>query len=227
MIQKTLKVGPLQCNCQVLVCPHTAAAVIIDPGDDAVSIIHAIQDLEKIYHKKVTVKALLHTHAHFDHINATRKVKEHFIQLAKEKDQPPPPQIFLHAADLEIYQNLKLQGQMFGISTDDPLPVDQFLLDEQEMRVGKLKLSVLHTPGHSPGGVCFRLHEDSDVQSTEILFTGDTLFKDSYGRTDLWGGDESELFRSIKNRILTLDGDTCVWPGHGPKSRVGDERENF
>ena len=221
-IQKTLSVGPLQCNCQILVCPDTLDTVLIDPGEDAPKIIQAIEKIEselsaKKAGSKLNIKALLHTHAHFDHIAATKKVKEHFQNA---------PQIFLHKEDEFIYHQLPLQGQMFGFQFSAPAAVDQFVQDEQEMKLGSLKLSVIHTPGHSPGGVCFRLHSDTARSIPETVFTGDTLFRESIGRSDLWGGNESQLVKSIRSRLFTLDDDTCAWPGHGPKTSIGHEKKN-
>ena len=122
MIQKTLPVGQLQCNCQILVCPRTFQAVIVDPGDEAGKIVSAIEQIEKDQGRKLEVKALLHTHAHFDHIGGTREVAEHF----KSKGLGIPS-IYLHAADEFMYQMLPKQAEMFGFSASAPLPVDQFL----------------------------------------------------------------------------------------------------
>ncbi len=219
MIQKTLPVGALQCNCQVLVCPETLATVIVDPGDEANRILETIRKIEESVGGKLQVKALLHTHAHFDHMGATRGVKEALL-----KDGIEAPSIFLHKGDEMMYQMLKRQGEMFGFECEDPLPIDQFIEDEQELKFGNLKLQVLHTPGHSPGGVCFRLHQDTGNQIPEMVFTGDTLFQGSVGRSDLWGGDGSLLIKSIKSRLLTLDGDTVAWPGHGSKTTIGVEK---
>jgi glyoxylase-like metal-dependent hydrolase (beta-lactamase superfamily II) len=162
---------------------------------------------------------LFHTHAHFDHIGATRGVKEHFRNAGIRA-----PGIFLHKEDEFIYSMLEQQGARFGFRFDAPLPVDHYLQDEEKLAVGTLKFTILHTPGHSPGGVCFRLHEDSDAGVPETVFTGDTLFKESIGRSDLWGGDEETLLKSIRTRLFTLDDDTCAWPGHGPKTLMGHEK---
>jgi glyoxylase-like metal-dependent hydrolase (beta-lactamase superfamily II) len=219
MIQKTLAVGPLQCNCQILVCPVTQDAVLIDPGADADRILAEVASIENKLQKQIHVRALLHTHAHFDHIGATKEVKQALGSSL--------PQIYLHQADEQMYHKLKMQGAMFGFPCDDPAPIDQFLQDDQSLQFGKIKMTVLHTPGHSPGGVCFRLHQDTEQKIPEIVFTGDTLFRSGVGRTDLWGGSESTLMKSIQNRLFTLDGDTVVWPGHGLSTRVGVEKGHF
>jgi len=215
-IQKTIPVGRLMCNCQLLVCPETLEAVLVDPGDEADRILAEIRKTEQELGRSIHVKALLHTHAHFDHIGATRRVKEQFAGV---------PTIFLHPADEVMYRMLPQQSAMFGFQNEEPLPVDQYFQDEEPLQFGKLKFTVLHTPGHSPGGVCFRLHEDSSLQVPETVFTGDTLFRESVGRADLWGGDEHVLIRSIHDRLLTLDDDTLAWPGHGMSTRIGYEKK--
>lgn len=224
-LQKTLPVGRLQCNCQILVCPLTQEAVLIDPGDEPKKILSAIETIEKQLNAPIKVKALFHTHAHFDHVGATKAVKEFFQERASKNTDSPIPQIFLHKADESIYLRLKDQGAMFGFETTDPLPVDQYFENEQKLKVGSMKFTILHTPGHSPGGVCMRMHEDSANSIPETIFTGDTLFKGSVGRSDLWGGDESTLIKSIHHRLLVLNDDTIAWPGHGPSSSIGLEKK--
>ncbi len=221
-IQKTLPVGAFQCNCQILVCPETFETVLVDPGDEADQILKSLTQLEADFKIKLKVKALFHTHAHFDHIGGSRGVKQGLLQ----NGLGVVPEIYLHREDLFIYQMLKPAGQRFGFSYEDPLPVDQFFEDEQLLKFGSLRFKVIHTPGHSPGGVCFNLHEDHAAGIPEIVFTGDTLFKQSIGRTDLWGANSDQLFASIRNRLLTLDGDTVAWPGHGPMTRIGEEKRS-
>lgn len=213
-IQKTVPVGRLQCNCQILVCPLTHDALLIDPGDEPKKILSEIEAIETQLSAKINVRALFHTHAHFDHIGATKAVKLHFNSV---------PQIFLHKADETMYLKLKTQASMFGFEGTDPLPVDQYFENEQKLKVGSIKFTIIHTPGHSPGGVCMRMHEDSATGIPETVFTGDTLFKGDIGRADLWGGDEPTLLRSIRNRLLVLDGDTIAWPGHGLSTSIGAE----
>lgn len=204
MIRKTFIVGPLQCNCTLLACEKTGEAVLIDPGDEGSKI---ISELSKL---KIKVKYLLHTHAHFDHIGATQFLKEHTKAT-----------ICLHPGDQSIYEMLPLQGQMFGMQFDPAPPVEKFLMDEEVLTFGEHSIEVIHTPGHSPGGVCFKL-----TSGEEHLFSGDTLFQGSIGRTDLWGGDSDLLIRSIKRRIFTLNEDIAVFPGHGPSTFVGQEKRH-
>ena len=148
-------------------------------------------------------------------------MKEHFIEAGIKA-----PQIFLHKADEFIYSMLPKQAARFGFQLKEPLPVDQYFEDDQRLAVGRLRFTILHTPGHSPGGVCFRLHEDSELGIKETVFTGDTLFKEDIGRADLWGGDEEVLIRSIRTRLFSLDDDTCAWPGHGPMTSIGHEKRH-
>jgi glyoxylase-like metal-dependent hydrolase (beta-lactamase superfamily II) len=137
-----------------------------------------------------------------------------------------PPLIALHRGDEPLYLNLKSQGQMFGIQFEEPLPIDHYLEDGEELRVGDLKFSILHTPGHSPGSVCIRLHQDSALGIPEAVLSGDTLFQNSVGRTDLWGSSQDVMFKSIFDRILKLDDDTRVCPGHGADTRIGIEKQS-
>jgi hydroxyacylglutathione hydrolase len=218
LIDRTLVVGPFQCNCRLLACPRTGEAALVDPGDEAEKILKALQGSKTPAGLPLRVRYLLHTHGHLDHIGGTRTVKSSLVEK---------PQIALHRGDERLYRSLQMQGQLFGLNYEDPLPIDHFLEDGEELKVGDLKLSVIHTPGHSPGSVGLRLHEDSALGVPETVFSGDTLFAGSVGRTDLWGADGDQMFRSIRERLLTLDGDTRVCPGHGPESRIGiEKREN-
>src|SRR5277367_4106572 len=215
MLERTVVVGPFQCNCRLLACPKTGEAVLVDPGDEPERILKALEGERLPSGARIQVKHLFHTHGHLDHIAATKKVHE---SLAS------PPGIWLHRDDEPLYQQLKMQGGLFGLKYDDPLPVDSYFEDAQELKVGELKFTILHTPGHSPGSVCLRLHEDSAAGVSESLYSGDTLFAGSVGRTDLWGADGDLMFKNIRERLLVLDGDTRVCPGHGPDSSIGREK---
>ncbi len=191
---------------------------MVDPGDEAAQILSELGKLKTASGLPIQVKYLLHTHGHLDHVGATRAVHE-----ACSKDMP---KIALHADDEELYLNLKIQGQLFGFQFQEPKPIDHYLQDEDSLQVGDLKFSVIHTPGHSPGSVCLRLHERLTNQGAipEMLLSGDTLFKGSVGRTDLWGGNQDLMFKSIRQRLLVLDDDTRLCPGHGEDSSVGIEK---
>lgn len=205
MLVNTFPAGPLGCNCSIIACPETKEAIVVDPGGDVEKII-ALCDQHGL-----TVKMLLHTHAHFDHILGSREMKE-----------KTGAKICLHKEDQWLYDNLDKQCALFGFSNEAPLPIDIYLQDEEEVQVGSLKASVIHTPGHTPGSLCFSLQ---DKQS--ILFSGDTLFQHSIGRTDLWGGSYEQILQSIRERLFVLDDSTEVIPGHGSNTTIWSEkREN-
>jgi hydroxyacylglutathione hydrolase len=217
--ERRVVVGPFQCNCRILVCPKTLETVIVDPGDEASHILKQVSDWGTELGKPLQVKALIHTHGHLDHVGATRGVKENLGGAIG-------PKLYIHRGDEPLYLALKTQGQMFGFNYDDPLPIEKYLEDEEELKFGTLKLKIIHTPGHSPGSVSLQLAEDSDAQTTETVFTGDTLFQGSVGRTDLWGADQDTMFTSIRKRLLTLNDGTRVCPGHGPDSEIGIEKRS-
>jgi glyoxylase-like metal-dependent hydrolase (beta-lactamase superfamily II) len=202
LLLETFPVGDFQCNCSVLACPDTKEAVVVDPGGEPERI------LEVVRHYDLTVRWALHTHAHLDHIAATRDVKE-----------ATGARIALHRDDLFLYDGFLMQAAMFGWSVRPVLPVEHFLSDGEQLSFGKLSTTVLHTPGHTPGSCCFRL----DVEGP-LLFAGDTLFQRSIGRTDLPGGDYATIERSIRERLYRLDPATRVIPGHGPPTTIGAER---
>lgn len=206
MIVKTFPVGAFQCNCTILGDPETGEAIVVDPGDEADKILKVLSD------HQLKIKYLLHTHAHLDHIGATRKVKE-----------KNGGKIGLHKDDLFLYENMKMQGQFLGLSVkDDPLPIDHYLVQGDVIEWGgKNRLEVLHTPGHTPGSICF--HQQTENQN--LLFAGDTLFMGSIGRTDLWGGDHEQILSSINTKLLSLPETTSVVCGHGPNTSIGREKK--
>lgn len=197
---KTFPVGTLQCNCTLLWDPQTLETIVIDPGDDFQVI---KSEIEK---NKLHVKTILHTHAHFDHVGASQ-------ELADWSKAP----LLLHEQDRFLWENFKLQGQFFGFNLTSLPAWNKNLEDEMEITLGSHKLKTLYTPGHTPGSCSFVIQN--------ILFSGDTLFQGSVGRTDLWGGDFQKLSRSIKERFYTLDKDTTVICGHGPQTMIGVERK--
>lgn len=200
---ETFPVGPLQCNCTILADESTNEAVVIDPGDEAERILRALQAA------RLTPIALLHTHAHFDHVGGTRRVKE-----------ATGAAIRLHPADRPLYDVLPDQAAFFGLAADAPLEPDAPLHDSETIRFGRHALTAIHTPGHTPGSTCFRL----DDETRPILFSGDTLFRRSVGRTDLWGGDSRKILASIRERLFALPGNTPVVCGHGPDTTIDEEK---
>jgi glyoxylase-like metal-dependent hydrolase (beta-lactamase superfamily II) len=202
LLRETFPAGPLACNCTVLACADTKDAVVIDPGGATDRI------REVIDYYDLTVRAIIHTHAHLDHILGTREVK-----------QQHGGEICLHPADLPLYNGIQMQAAMFGMRADDVLPVDRSLADGDAVEFGKRSAVVVHTPGHTPGSVCFEVVDDG----SSILFAGDTLFRRGIGRTDLWGGDSRAIVQSIRTRLYAMDPDTLVIPGHGDNTTIGDE----
>ncbi len=221
MIVQMLTVGPVQSNCYILGCPDTHEALVIDPGDDADRI---AADLARL---KLTPVAWLHTHGHIDHIGASGVLK---TRLGGE--------ILLHRADLPLYEAVQDQGEAFGLPIPEMAPVDRFV-DEGDVVVwGRARGTVLHTPGHSPGGICLRVSgELMDVNGRvrtapsshgagrpDWVFTGDLLFSGSIGRTDLPGGSYETLMESIRAKLLPLPDETVVASGHGPLTTIGQEK---
>ena len=201
---ETFPVGPLQCNCSILADPVSREAVVIDPGDEPERILRALEA------EKLKPVALLHTHAHFDHITGSRGVKE-----------ATGAPIRLHPADRPLYDALPEQAALFGLRADAPLPPDAPLSDGETIRFGPYAVRAIHTPGHTPGSTCFVLEGDAPV-----LFAGDTLFRRSIGRTDLWGGDTDAILASIREKLFTLPGAMPVVCGHGPGTTVGEEKRS-
>ena len=199
---ETFPVGPLQCNCTILADPVSREAVVIDPGDEPDRIVRALEAA------KVTPVALLHTHAHFDHIGGSRAVKE-----------ATGAPIRLHPADRPLYDALPEQAAFFGLRAEAPLPPDAPLAEGEVVHFGPHALRALHTPGHTPGSTSFLLEGDAP-----ILFSGDTLFRRSIGRTDLWGGDTDAILASIREKLFALPGDVPVVCGHGPDTTIDEER---
>jgi hydroxyacylglutathione hydrolase len=203
LIRKTFSVPPLGCNCTILGDPITKRAVVVDPGGAPDRILHECAQLG------LTVTHILHTHAHFDHFLASGEIK-----------QATGAAICLHQDDLELWRNLDVQCRLFGVrSVPVPLP-EYWLVDEDKLQVGSVSLIALHTPGHTPGSMSFHVPDD------KLVLAGDTLFRGSIGRTDLWGGDFEAIEQSIRERLYTLDEATAVVTGHGPETEIGLEKES-
>jgi len=195
----TLKTGYMAANAYIVYTENKPEAVIIDPGDD----IELIMDLIKEHELKL--EKILLTHGHFDHIGAVKDLKEETgAQVAIHKQE----------ADFLTDPNKNLSYIINRQIVQDP--ADIFLEDGDLIRVADMEFKVLHTPGHTEGGVCYKLGK--------VLFTGDTLFEGSVGRTDLSGGSYEQLMSSIREKLLVLDDDHLVYPGHGRQTTIGRER---
>ncbi|MEM6960960.1 MAG: MBL fold metallo-hydrolase [Myxococcota bacterium] len=201
MIIEHFPVGPLGCNCVIVGDEETKEALVVDPGGEATKIIRRLK------HHGLRCTAILHTHTHFDHVGATKELQEATNATTA-----------LHEDDLFLYEGLQMQLDTFGVPFRAPqtADIDRFLNDEETVHAGQIEAAVLHTPGHTPGSLCFHFGK--------VLIAGDTLFRGSVGRTDLWRGDSEQILKSIRRRILTLEDDTEIITGHGLPTTVGDER---
>ncbi|HEV2196937.1 MAG TPA: MBL fold metallo-hydrolase [Candidatus Acidoferrum sp.] len=251
LIHITIPVGMLQCNCSIIGDPLTREALVVDPGDEVTRI------LDLLGRRRLTVKAIVSTHAHIDHVGG----------LAKLHQYTGAP-VLMHRDDLSLYQAMDIQASFLGVLPPDLTDVDQLLKEGDVLRWGSLEAQVIHTPGHTPGSVSLYLPHDAgkisltdkgvkvdakpgaadgkmeegdlDVsekangeepgsEKTEIrlpqLLSGDTLFKGSIGRTDLWGGSMEEIMDSLRSKLMQLPDATIVHPGHGPMTTIGQERE--
>jgi hydroxyacylglutathione hydrolase len=205
MIIETFPVGPLRCNCTILGDPETGEAIVIDPGDEPLKV------LDRLAGRGLKPKAVLITHTHLDHVGGNHEVRER-----------TGAKVMLHEKDLPLYDNLPMQAQMIGLDTPVRGAVDEYIHQGDVIPIGNKgdAIEVLHTPGHTPGSCSFYLAKG------RLLFSGDTLFSGSVGRTDLWGGDFDTEIKSIRDRLLPLPDDTRVIAGHGPITTIGAERES-
>lgn len=202
-IRKTFPVPPLGCNCSILGDLVSGQALVVDPGGAHEYILREIRQLG------LSVTAILHTHAHFDHFLASGEIKK-----------ATGAALCLHPDDRELWTMLDVQCRMFGVPYRVvPLP-DHWLRDEEKISCGAETVVALHTPGHTPGSMSFHLPDQ------KIVLAGDTLFRGSIGRTDLWGGDFDSIERSIRERLYTLDEGTIVVTGHGAETEIGWEKES-
>ena len=196
----TIVVGALQVNCFIVYDEDSHDAIVVDPGDEAEKIIRLIED------RKLKVSRIVCTHGHFDHVGAVTRLKE-----------KTGAAVMLHKGDLDIYMRADKQGALWGFHIEQPPAPDMFMVEGDEVAVGRFRLKVLHTPGHSPGGIC--------LYGEGVILTGDTIFAGSVGRTDFPGGSLTELKRSFA-RIIALPPETRIFSGHGPLTTVKNEKED-
>ena len=195
----TLVVGRLQTNCYILQSDSTA--LVVDPGDELERILRFLTDIS------VKPSRIIATHTHFDHVLGVDSIRDKF--------EIP---FLIHHDDLSMLESMQSRvHQILGFSVPPPPKVDRFLKDGESIAFGEDRVKVIHTPGHSPGSI--------SLAGQGFVLTGDALFNQSIGRTDLPGGDLDTLLRSITKRLFTLDDDTIVYPGHGQETSIGDEKQ--
>jgi len=199
LIIKTLAVGPIMANCFIVGCEETLAAAIIDPGDEPDRILQALAE------SNLTAKIIINTHGHFDHVGANKRLKE--VTGAP---------ILIHPLDAPMLNQLADSAAAWGMAADNSPPPDRELQDGDEVTFGKIIFKVIHTPGHTPGGIS--LYTEHEV------FVGDTLFAGSIGRTDFPGGSFETLKESIQQKLFVLSDDLKVYPGHNQPTTIGVEK---
>ena len=202
MIMDTFTVGMLQCNCTILAADDSNDAIVVDPGDEAEQI------LERLEQHGLELRQIICTHAHIDHVGAIHELQRRTGAAAS-----------IHEHDLFLFDDLDMQASWLGMPAPEKGHIERFLTDGDMVSCPDLELEVVHTPGHTPGSLTFHLEDDRP-----ILFTGDTLFQNSIGRTDLPGGSMPDILKSIESRLMTYEDETLVIPGHGPYTTIGREK---
>lgn len=202
MYLKGIEVGVISANCYLIGCEETKEAALIDPGGDAPQIMRLIEN------SGLTVKYIINTHGHIDHIGANQQVKE-----------ATGAELLIHEADAPMLTSAGRNLSLFTGRVVSGPAADWELKDGDRIKIGKtVELEVIHTPGHTPGGIC--------LKTGDIIFTGDTLFAGSIGRTDFPGGSYRQLIESIKQKLMVFEDHVVVYPGHGPASTIGFERKH-
>ena len=221
LIHEVIPVGLLQCNCSILGDTFTREGIVVDPGDDIERILAILKRHD------LKIRAIVSTHTHIDHVGG-------LAALHRATGAP----VLIHEADLELYRHLDMQAQWLGVPTPAQTSIKDFVKEGDTLRWGSYAAGILHTPGHTPGSISLIVrpgialpetgskappaHAISDAR----LLSGDTLFRESIGRTDLWGGSYPQILDSIRAKLLTLPDEVTVYPGHGEITTIGFERAN-
>jgi glyoxylase-like metal-dependent hydrolase (beta-lactamase superfamily II) len=200
---KQFVLGPFVNNLYLITDKDTNEAILIDASFEIENVIRYIND------NKIKLRKVILTHGHIDHIYGVKKIKSEFN-----------PEIILHKNDLWLYENISMQGQMFGFSPEIPEKPDLLIDRDIEIKLHGCKLEILETPGHTPGSISIK----TKLDKKDIVFTGDTLFYGSIGRTDLWGGSYENIELSIKKQLYNLPEETTVYTGHGEKTTIKNEK---
>ncbi len=202
MIHEILPVGMLQCNCSIFGDEQSREAIVVDPGDE----ISRIQEILRLH--GLTVKAIVITHAHIDHVGGAQKLK-----------QATGAPVYMNRNDAELNASMDVQAGWLAVKPPETAEIDSDARDGDVLAMGATDFHVLHTPGHTQGSISLW------IPSETLLVAGDTLFRDSIGRTDLPGGDGRQILRSIHEKLMPLAAETVVVPGHGASTTIGREKE--
>jgi glyoxylase-like metal-dependent hydrolase (beta-lactamase superfamily II) len=204
-----MPLGPIQANCFILGCEETRQAVVIDPGDDCDRILTSLSG------DRLTVTHIINTHGHFDHVGANKRLKE-----------VTGADVLIHRDDAPMLSQLAATAAAWGLAAEDSPVPDRLLEDGDTITFGSHTLTVIHTPGHSPGGICLYTEYNQGGAPQKAIFVGDTLFAGSIGRTDLPGGNFDTLIKSIQTKLFRLADDVSVYPGHMGNTTIGVERRS-
>ena len=201
MIFESIAVGPLSVNCYIVACEQSREGIVVDPGGDVELIATLVQQ------HGLKIHTIINTHGHFDHLGGNREALAAF-----------GARLLIHQADAPMLSRSAEVARKYGLQGENSPEADAYLVDGMDIFFGSCRLKVLHTPGHTQGGCCLYFEEARKV------ITGDTLFADSIGRTDLPGGSHEQLLESIRSKLFTLPDDVIAYPGHGPHTTIGHEK---
>lgn len=202
MIFESLEVGPLSVNCYIVACEKSLEGVVVDPGGD-------VQQIVKLVEKHgLKIHTIINTHGHFDHLGGNREAISAF-----------GAKLLIHQSDAPMLSRSAEVARKYGLQGENSPDADAYLVDGMDIIFGACRMKVLHTPGHTQGGCSLYFEELRKV------ITGDTLFADSIGRTDLPGGSHEQLLESIRTKLFSLPDDVIAYPGHGPQTTIGHEKK--